>query len=301
MKKYNLRLKYGTFRKDGGDGGDGGSGGSGGSADDWRDGLGDLKDNKGLKDFKDVGGLAKAYLDTKADNGRSLRIPGPDASADTISAFNADLISKVPSLVNIPGEDTSEEDVASFFTQLGKPAEASKYVQPKDMPDALKDGMNTLAARAFENNLTQDQFKRIADSMVKDNTTANDAATTLTADEYDKLKLDWGPAIQTKSQQILELAKQTGAPQSLIDAVTERKMDASTMKWLDGLVTTMSGEGSQMSFQGGGTPDDRVTPSEAKVQIEEIMARKEYWESGNAQQEGLIAKVVSLGKIASAA
>ncbi len=289
MKKYNLRLKYGTFAKDGDD-------------NTWRDDLSDdIKDDKGLADFKDIGGLAKAYLDTKADVGRSIRIPGPDADADTIAAFNTDLVTKVPSLVSIPGEKASEEDTAAFFTRLGKPTEATKYVMPADAPEAIKENLNALAAVAFKGNFTQAQFKQMSETMMADHVANTDAATSKFADEYDKLKLDWGPALTNKSQSILELAKQTGAPQQLVDAVANRQMDMDTMKWLDGLITSLSGEGSQMNFQGSGSQDTRVTPAEAKNQIEEIMARKEYWESGNAQQQGLVDKVVALGKIASAA
>ena len=78
MKHRNLRMKYGTHMVEGDGDGDGGGGG----AADWRSTLSeDNAANKGLADFKDLNGLAKAYLDTKADNGRSLRLPGPDASA----------------------------------------------------------------------------------------------------------------------------------------------------------------------------------------------------------------------------
>lgn len=286
MKKYNLRLKYGTFNKDG---------------DDWRDGLpDDISGDKGLADFNDIGGLAKAYLDTKADNGRSLRIPGAEATPEAKAAFNASLIEKIPGLTRIPGDDSSDEDKASFYTQMGKPAEATGYTQPENLSDALKDGMNALAKVAFENDLTQAQFKRLATNLVTDSTAAGDAVNDGYTDQNNKLKLDWGSALGAKSQAILELAKQTGAPESIVNAITNKQLDMNTMKWMDGLVESLSGEGGQMNFQGNNDEAGRVTPTEAATQIDEIMNRKEYFDSGSPLQAGLIKKVVELGKIATA-
>lgn len=288
MKHCKMRFKYGThFMAEGGDAGA-----------NWRDGLGDLKDDKGLADFKDIGGLAKAYLDTKADVGRSLRLPGPDASAEAKEAFNASLLEKVPGLTRIPGEDASDTDKASFYTQMGKPKEPTGYTQPEDLPENLKEGMNALAKVAFDNDFTQAQFKQLASNLVIDSKSSVENVDAAFLAEQNKLKLDWGTALANKSQAILSLAEQTGAPESIVNAITNKQLDMATMKWMDGLVDSLSGEGGQMNFQGDGNGDGRVTPKEASSQIEEIMARDEYWDSTSPLQQGLIDKVTELGKVA---
>jgi len=289
MKKYNLRLKYGTFPKDG-------------DNDGWRDTLSDeLAGDKGLADFKDLNGLAKAYLDTKADVGRSIRIPGPDADAEAFTAFDASLAEKVPNMVRLPGDETSAEDSAAFYARIGKPTEASKYVPPENLPDNLKENMNALAEMAFANNLTQGQFKGVADKMMADHKLRGDTKATFNQAEFDKLKLDWGMSLNSKSHNILALLQQTDAPQAMIDAVTEKGTNADTMKWLDSMVTALSGDGGQMTFQGQQGDPDRVTPDEAKTQINEIMNKKEYWDAASPQQAGLVKKVIELQKAALAA
>jgi hypothetical protein len=58
------------------------------SSADWRSGLSpDLLAEKSLADFKDVGGLAKAYVDTKRLVGAPLEPPGADAKPEQISAY----------------------------------------------------------------------------------------------------------------------------------------------------------------------------------------------------------------------
>ena len=265
----------------------------------WNENLSeDLKGDKGLADFKDLNGLAKAYLDTKADVGRSLRVPGEDASDEVKAAFNTSLMEKVPGLARIPGEDTSDDDRNSFYSQMGKPKEATGYTQPEGLPDNLKDGMNALAKVAHENNFTQAQFKKVAENLVNDSKVATEATETGFTDEQNKLKLDWGSSLEAKSQSILELAKQTGAPESIVNAITNKQLDMNTMKWMDGLVESLSGEGGQMNFQGDKGHEGRITPDEANLQIEEIMTRKEYFDPASPLQAGLMKKVVELGRIA---
>jgi len=287
MKKYNLRLKYGTFAKDG-------------DEDVWREGLDEtLSADKGLADFKDLNGLAKAYLDTKSDLGRSIRLPGADADADTITAFNLSLTEKVPGLTAMPDMDNAES-MTAFMKRIGMPEEASGY-EAGDIPETLKESMSAFQAAALGSNLTKTQFKELSQFLVKENSDSDAANITRNQGEQDKLKLDWGDALGNKSHAILELMKQTGAPEGLIEKITGHKMDMASMKWFDGLVTAMSGDGAQMNFQGSQHENGRVTPAEAKAQIDEIMARKEYWDAGSPQQKGLVEKVVELGKMATAA
>ena len=292
MKRINMRMKYGTFFMADGDD----TGGGGG---DWRDNFGDdYKDNKGLADFKDLDGLAKAYLDTKADNGRSLRLPGPDATAESIEEFNTSLMAKVPGLTAIPGEDASDDMRSEFFRQLGRPTEASAYKMPDTEEANMKDGLLKLQEQAFKSGLNQKQYTALADSLMKDYTDNMNAYTEGQNDDYDKLKVDWGAGLTGKTQAILELAKATGAPESMIEAITGRTLDSDTMKWMDGMVSSLSGEGAQMNFQGDGHTEARLTPAEANMQIEEIMAKPEYWEQTSPLHAALVQKVVDLQSIA---
>lgn len=67
----------------------------------------DLREDPSLKDFKDVGGLAKSYIHAQKMVG-SL---GNDPDR----------------LVQMPGEDATDDDIAEFYNKLGRPEEASAY------------------------------------------------------------------------------------------------------------------------------------------------------------------------------
>jgi len=289
MKKYNLRLKYGTFAKDG-------------DENVWREGLDEtLAGDKGLADFKDLNGLAKAYLDTKSDLGRSIRLPGSDAGEDALVAFHQSLTEKVPGLTPMPDLENAES-VTAFMKRLGMPEEASGY-DAGEIPESLKESMLAFQAAAHGSDLTKKQFDVLSKFLVTENADADAASVTANQAEQDKLKLDWGETLGNKSQAILELMKQTGAPDSLVDKITGHKMDMASMKWFNGLVEALSGEGGQMDFQGGQHEDGRVTPDEAKTQINEIMGNKKspYWDASDPQHAALVKKVVELQKQAIAA
>ncbi len=286
MKLRNMRFKYGTHFMAEGEAS-------------WRDGLPeDIKDDKGLADFADLGGMAKAYLDTKADVGRSVRIPGPDADVETLNAFHNSLIDKVPALTRIPGDDSTDEQRDAFYRQLGRPAEASGYTIPEAKDELAKAGLLELAADSHKQNLTQDQFSKLANTMLENHTKQIEAMSTAQRDDFDKLKIDWGSGLEGKTHAIVELAKATKAPQAMIDAITGRTIGSATMKWMDSMVQAMSGDGPQMTFQGAGNADDRISPAEANSQVEELMNRPEYWDASSPQQAGLVEKVVKLQKIA---
>src|SRR3990170_781823 len=97
----------------GGDPGAGtGAGGSSGAAD-WRTGLpDDLRSHTALADIKDVGGLAKSFVNAQSLIGRSVRIPGEDASAEDREAFYQSL-TKVPGVARLP--DGNDEKAWAQF------------------------------------------------------------------------------------------------------------------------------------------------------------------------------------------
>lgn len=311
MKLFNMRMKYGTHYiagdgagngAGGGGGGDGDNGGGkpGGEASSWRDSLPEeIKEDKALADFTDPGGLAKAYLDTKADVGRSLRLPGPDASLEDMQAFNISLMQKVPTLTAIPGEGSSDEAINEFYRQLGRPDEISGYKIPETDDPMAKAGLLELATDAHKEGLSQDQFIHLADNMLNNHKKAGEEMSTKQRDDYDMLKVDWGAGLEGKTKAVLELAKATDAPQAMIDAITNRTIGSATMKWLDSVVTSLSGDGSQINFQGAGHEDTRMSPAEANAQVEEVMNKKEYWDPSSPLHEGLKKKVVDLQRIAS--
>lgn len=305
MKHRNLRLKYGThFMAE-----EGGGGGGGEITEpllkDWKASLPEeLQNDKSLESFDDIGKLARAFVDTKADVGRSIRIPGPDAAPEAIDTFNEKLKEAVPGLMRMPDIDNTEQ-VMELYDRLGRPKEPSEYPTPEGLPegdlgDNLKAQLNELKRVSHEAGLTKAQFEAQAKTIVDNFNNQLAAIEGKTGAEMEKLQLDWGAALDTKFKTALDLAQQTNAPQSLRDGIANRSLDADTMKWLDGMAAALSGKGPQMQFQGQQS-STAMTPAEANAQITEIMDRKEYWDPSSPVQQDLVDKVIKLQKIAQSA
>ncbi|HEY1244550.1 MAG TPA: hypothetical protein VGF29_06920 [Hyphomicrobiaceae bacterium] len=66
---------------------------------DWRASLPELlRKEKSLETFRDVGALAQAFVETKKMQGRSVQIPGPEATPEQQAAFREKLgVPKTPS------------------------------------------------------------------------------------------------------------------------------------------------------------------------------------------------------------
>ena len=271
---------------------------------DWKTTLPEeLQSDKSLEDFDDVGKLARAFVDTKADNGRSIRIPGPDASTDVVDSFNAKLLESVPGLMQTPDVDNAEA-MNGLYDKLGRPKAPSDYATPEGLPDSdlgrsMETQLGELKKSAYETGLSKKQFDAQAKAIVENFKSQVSVMDGKTAEEQEKLRLDWGSALDSKYKSALDLAQQTDAPESVRNGIANRTLDSATMKWIDGMVTALS-DSPQMRFQGQ-QDDTRVTPAEAEAQIHELMERKEYWDATSPMQAGLVKKVVDLEKIAQSA
>ncbi len=270
----------------------------------WKENLPeDIAGDKSLESFEDVGALAKAFIDTKADVGRSIRIPGPDAGDDDIDSFNSRLMEAVPGLMRVPNPEDAES-MNQVYDKLGRPKEADGYEMPEGIPEGeigkqFEAQLIEMRKTAHAAGLTKAQFDAQAKVLVENlNNQLNENAGAI-ADEQDQLRMEWGNATESKHKSILDLLNQTDAPESLREGIINRKLPADMVKWFDSMVTALS-DGPQMQFQGQ-QDKSRVTPKEAESQINEIMARDEYWDPTSPQQKGLVDKVVELQKIAESA
>lgn len=270
----------------------------------WRDHLPeDIASDKSLESFDSIDKLAKAYIDTKADVGRSIRIPGPDADDSTIDTFNAKLMEAVPGLMRVPNPDDADS-LNQVFDKLGRPKEATEYAIPEGIPDSevgtnFKKQLEGMRELAHENGLTKTQWEKQATKLIENFNNQLNEMEGATYDEQERLRSEWGSATDSKFKSILDLAQQTDAPESLREGIINRTLDADTMKWLDSMVSALS-DGPQMRFQGM-QDKHRITPNEAEAQINEIMAREEYWDPTSPQQKTLLDKVIELQKVVESA
>jgi hypothetical protein len=243
---------------------------------DWRESLPEqLRAAPALKDVKDVPGLAQAFVDTKALVGGSIRPPGPDAAPEARKEFIERLQKAAPELVLVPQDDKALAELEdSIFTRFGKPKDAKGYEAPKDV-EIPAEQLEALRAEAAAEGLTKRQFaaraKRVAEGLA--------VAAKASADAQAALKRELGAAYEERLGIAAAAAEKLGFPKALIAAVKGGSVDLDTYKAL-AAVAKGFGETRQLGDQAGGG-SGRLTPSEARLQIAELRARKEYWDSGS--------------------
>ena len=259
---------------------------------DWKAGLSDeLKSNATLSTVADLNSLAKQFIDAQAHIGNSIRIPSSQAGQEDMKTFHEKILKHAPHLMPTPNlEDAS--GVNAILTQLGKPADAGTYaIEGVTLTDEFK-------AQAHEMGLTQKQFGQLYANIVKPQLDSASAGEADTKAGRDLLAKEWGYAFQTKEQNVQAILEKTGAPANLIGQAKDGKLGQATLRWLDGLVTSMGSEG--LNLIGNSGTSHRITPQEANAQIGEIMSNKShpYWNSRDAGNAGAIKSMIDLQRIA---
>lgn len=273
-----------------------GAGGSDG-APDWRQALPeDLRGHESLKDVRDVGALAKAFVDTKAFVGNSLRIPGPDAGSEDKKAFFQKLHEKLPQVTYLPEDEKELEAVEGrLWEKLGKPKDVKGYELPKDVdPQALGLNLDELRAAANTLGMTKKQFTTYVKGL------AGMRADALTKQQAAQaaMKKEWGAAYDERVSAILEVAKKLGG-EDIVAEVKAGRAPPSALKFLFAVTQAVGGEEREVGNQGRGGGAPTLTPDEAAQQKAEIMKRPEYrTRAVNPElHDALVRKVLALNEL----
>ena len=132
----------------------------------WYSGI-DEKFHEGISRFKDPSALAKSYLDL-------------EKSAST--------------KVKLPTEDASDEDLAKFYSKLGRPDKPDGY--PSDLDEKNEEFMKSLKTLSHKANLSKKQFDQISKGLYEyESGLAKqlvDAQGKAQADMLDKLRTEVG-------------------------------------------------------------------------------------------------------------
>jgi hypothetical protein len=78
-------------------------------------------------------------------------------------------------------------------------------------------------------------------------------------------------------ERVFNVAKSTGAPPALLEALQAGNVDIATAKWLLGIAGSFKGEGMNINQDGG--DKGILSPEQAKKEISDIMNNKDhdYW------------------------
>ena len=259
------------------------------------EGAADLAGNPALADFKDVNGLAKAFVDTKALVGQSIRIPSAEAGAEDMTAFYTSMQEKVPGLMLKP-DLLDEVNMASVMTSIGKPEAAEAYEMPTIEGMEFSDEKTAfLKATAFEANFTGKQFTKWVTDTAKAELASNTTASETTQQELNGLKQEWGTAFEGKYAKAVQIAEATNAPPAVVKALKERVAGVETIKWFDGLVGVLGSEDFQLATLPPGSGG--ITPTEAKERASEIRTKISGMSEGHPEYQNLINKMMEFDKL----
>ncbi len=261
----------------------------------WRSALPeDMRDNASLRDFPDVSALAKSFIDTQAYVGNSVRIPTDDASDEAKQEFYDKILAKAPGVMKRPNLEDPVQST-EFYRSLGAPESADGYEIPTvdgiKLPD---ERAKFLKEMAYKNGMSKTQFKNMVTMALEQDKEMVNANSRQVEDSMKKLKDTWGLAFEERMKTAAKLAKETGAPPELMEAIANNEVRGDVYEWLWTLNTQLGKETVELAGSGGG---ERVmSPAEADEQVNEIMGNKKhpYWDKSHPGHQGAVEKVIKL-------
>lgn len=229
----------------------------------------------------DVASVVKMAIDGQKELGNRIRVPGPDADAAALSAFQKDLQAKVKGLALVPGENATDEHRASFWQSLGRPAEAKAYsiekvALPEGLPDDFKIPAETLDQFkdfAFKQNLTQAQFEAALTNELNVHAGNLKAEAEALANRNSKLKEAFGAAEDAKKNMALRAAEKFGG-KDFAEALQASGTPEQWIAWAKAGETFA--EGGSLDVTQRGSVGLTLSPQEASTRISEIYANREH-------------------------
>ena len=231
----------------------------------WRSGLSEeYRGNESLSQIPDLNTLAKSYLDAQQYAGGSIRIPSEEASTDDWAAFNQKLTDKVPTLLNLPNDESEARN--AMYARLGRPDTKDGYQVEGADPDFLEwahdNGLSTAQVKAWQEN-TQGQNNQDAENSDAEMQAANDL-----------LKKEWGHGYDAK------LSQAKNAVMAYADAETQQFLLDSGLANNAGMIRLMAGIGATLTEEqsAGMESGSRFTlsPTEAMDRISEVRRNTDH-------------------------
>jgi len=257
----------------------------------WRDDLSeDFRNNEGLKKFDSVEAMAKSYLNMESMAGNSIRIAGPDASAEDRAATYQKVMTHMPELMLKPNPDNAEQST-EYHRMLGVPETVEGY----DSGDIKLDDetMSELKQLALQTNMSKAQFTAYAkrmESMNEFTVTQNDDARTRMGAE---LKSEWGMAFDDRYAVVERHLNENP------DLGSIKNMSPAQIRGHYAIARSLNGTAQAHSQPAS---QNNLTPDEARKQIDEIHRNPLFIDgfSDMAEHKRLLSKRIDLMRIANA-
>lgn len=240
----------------------------------WMDDLPeDLKESEGLKKFGSVADLAKSYVNLEGLKGNSIRIAGPDASAEDKAAVYKKVMTHMPELTLKPDPESAEQS-AEFYTMLGVPEKPEDYAWEGDGLDA--EVLTQLKIVGHNAHMTKEQFKAYANQMAEMQGVTNQTREDARVRNGAELKGEWGMAFEDRYAVVEKhLSERPG-----LGSIESMSPDQIKVYYNDAIALT-----GKPQINGQPAPQSgMLTPQEAKARISEIDNNPAYGSSDPTQR-----------------
>lgn len=255
----------------------------------WHESLPeDMRGNESLAQIPDIQTLAKGYLDAQTYAGGAIRIPSNEAGEDDWSAFNKKLKDKVPTLLNLPGDEEAAK--AALFARLGRPETAEGYEGYDTAPEDLKQFLDF----AHQTGLSNAQVKGWLDHRAEAESASQEQAENDASEAVDLLKKEWGHAYEKK------LSDAKKAVTAYADQETQQFLTESGLSENPGMIRLMAAIGATLTEEQTANLDGvnqfTMSPAEAKERIAEIYnnSNHPYHTGRNQDAEANMAKLFAI-------
>lgn len=205
-------------------------------------------------------------------------------------------------VVAIPGDNSTPEQQAAFFTSLGRPADAAGYDFTPAEGGTNDAAMEQWARDAFFSaGLSGKQAGELYKAWNTHMTAQAQGYATSSAEAVAQVRQTWGADADSLIASGKQAARALGLDAQSLDAIERTAGTAPMMNLLAQIGKRMGGEtGKFVGGSGGGSPADpaNMTPQQAQAAIAELQGNKEfmdaYRQAGNPLQKAHMQRMEKL-------
>lgn len=246
----------------------------------------------------DFNTFVKNAVETKAYQGDSLRIPGPEATPEDRTAFHSKLAERVPGVYYMPDPENPEQ-IKALQRKLGAPEDGNGYTFTPPEGGDLDEAM-TAQYRTWANDLdmTQAQADGIYKRFNEYQLAAVGAIKGTHNEAINGLKAEWGVTFPDKVKKIDHLVSKYADTEGFRAELQAGNVPPHILKMFSQMADGLLGEGMQMVGTGEGTQPSGLDPATARERAAEVRNNPAFWDEAHPEHAAMVKKHVEYTKMA---
>jgi hypothetical protein len=249
-----------------------------------------------VKNAADLPALISTVQELKAYQGDSLRIPGPEATVEDRTAFNAKLAERVPGVYYMPDPEDPAQ-IKALQRKMGAPEDGNGYTFTPPEGGSIDEAM-TAQYRTWANDLDMTQAQ--ADGIYKrfnEYTLGEIGAMKGTHNEaINGLKAEWGVTFPDKVKKIDHLVGKYADTEGFRAELQAGNVPPHILKMFSQMADGLLGEGMQMVGTGGDQPPPGLPPAEAAERAAEVRNHPAFFDDAHPEHMAMVKKHVEYMK-----